>query len=79
MPGGALGRLGAWHPRLFALIICVGPLVRWFHLDALRELNGEYGSLAGLVAFWIPLGVVLGIVASMLVPHFRRKLTGWWR
>ena len=69
----------AWHPRLFALIICVGLLARWFHRAALRELDGEYGSLAGLVTFWIPLGVVLGIVASMLVPHFRWKLSEWWR
>lgn len=63
-----------WHPRLYALIICVGMLARWSHRAALRELDGEYGSWAGLITFWIPLFGVVYIGASMIIPVALRKV-----
>jgi hypothetical protein len=63
-----------WNPRLFALLLCVGMLGRWSHRHALRQLEGEYDSLAALITFWIPLVGVIYIAGSLLVPVVRRRL-----
>lgn len=65
-----------WNPRLYALIVCVGLLGRASHRGALQELDGEFGGLAGLITFWIPLAGVLCVGALLLAPVMRRWFQG---
>jgi hypothetical protein len=68
-----------WNPRLYALIICVGMLAKWSHRATLRELDGEYGGWAGMIAFWIPLFGVIYIAGSFLIPVIARKVSRFRR
>jgi len=63
-----------WNLRLYALTICVGLLARSLHRAALHELDGEIGSWAGLLTFWIPVIGLICIGGSILVPVIARKL-----
>jgi hypothetical protein len=65
-----------WNPRLYALVICLGFLARASFRGALQELNGEYGGLAGLVIFWIPLVGAICLGLSLLLPWAKRRLRG---
>lgn len=45
-----------WNPRLYGLVVCVGLVARGLYRGVLRELNGDFGGMTALIAFWIPLG-----------------------
>lgn len=62
------------NSRLYVLIVCAGLLARMSYQGALQGLNGEMGSWAALVTFWIPLIGVLWIGASLLLPVVKRWL-----
>jgi hypothetical protein len=68
-----------WDIRSYAILCCVGLLARWSYSVALNELNGDFTGWGALVALWIPVAVLSGIVISLVVPAVKGRVSQYRR
>ena len=63
-----------WDRRLYLAVCCTGMLARWSYRAALEHLNAVTGW-AAFITLWLPVAILLGLLASVLIPIATRKLS----